>query len=56
MGIPYLPWEEILPQCDVISLHMPLLPSTNHFINVSRPAADQGVTGDEQRACAWSKH
>lgn len=33
MGIPYLPWEEIIPQCEVISLHMPLLPSTHHFIN-----------------------
>ncbi|KAI8463144.1 MAG: putative D-lactate dehydrogenase [Monoraphidium minutum] len=33
MGIPYQSWEEILPQCDVISLHMPLLPSTHHFIN-----------------------
>jgi phosphoglycerate dehydrogenase-like enzyme len=29
-----MPWEDIIPQCDVISLHMPLLPSTKHFIDV----------------------
>jgi len=34
MGIPYLSWEEIIPQCDVVSLHMPLLPSTKYFIDV----------------------
>jgi hypothetical protein len=35
MGIPYMDWEEIIPQCDVVSLHMPLLPSTQYFIDVS---------------------
>jgi phosphoglycerate dehydrogenase-like enzyme len=35
MDIPYGSWEEIIPQCDVISLHMPLLPSTKYFIDVS---------------------
>lgn len=33
MGIPYLDLEDILPRADVISLHVPLLPSTSHFIN-----------------------
>ncbi|KAI8475368.1 MAG: D-isomer-specific 2-hydroxyacid dehydrogenase NAD-binding protein [Monoraphidium minutum] len=36
MGIPYLPWEEILPQADVVSLHVPLLPSTRHFMDVDK--------------------
>ncbi|KIZ06932.1 hypothetical protein MNEG_1024 [Monoraphidium neglectum] len=36
LGIPYLPWEEILPQADVVSVHVPLLPSTYHFMDVSR--------------------
>ncbi len=25
--------EEMLPQCDIISIHVPLLPSTEHLIN-----------------------
>ncbi len=33
MGIPYVSLEEMLPKCDIISLHCPLLPSTYHLIN-----------------------
>lgn len=33
MGIPYQSIEEMLPQCDIVSLHCPLLPSTHHLIN-----------------------
>ena len=33
MGVPYLPWEDILPQVDVLSLHLPLLPSTQDFMD-----------------------
>lgn len=38
MGIPYLDMADILPQADVISLHVPLLPSTYHLINKDRCA------------------
>ncbi|GBF89630.1 D-lactate dehydrogenase [Raphidocelis subcapitata] len=45
MGIPYMPWEEILPQCDVVSLHMPLLPATRYFIDARKIAMMRpGVT------------
>ncbi|KXZ56322.1 hypothetical protein GPECTOR_1g284 [Gonium pectorale] len=33
MGIPYVTMDELLPQCDIITLHCPLLPSTFHLIN-----------------------
>ncbi len=33
LGISYLPLEEILKQCDIISLHVPVLPSTTNMIN-----------------------
>ena len=33
LGAIYLPLEELLPQCDIITLHCPLLPSTFHLIN-----------------------
>ena len=36
MDIPYLSVEEILPQADVVSLHVPLLPSTYEFMNRPR--------------------
>ncbi len=45
MGIPYGSWGEILPQCDVVSLHMPLLPSTKYFIDVSGGNAGACVVG-----------
>ncbi len=32
-GVRYLPLAEIWPQADIISLHCPLNPSTQHFIN-----------------------
>jgi len=34
LGIPYVSVEEILACSDVISVHVPLLPSTHHFIDV----------------------
>lgn len=36
MGIPYLPLEQLLPQCDIVTLHCPLLPSTYHLIDDER--------------------
>jgi D-lactate dehydrogenase len=36
MDIPYLSIEEILPQADVVSLHVPLLPSTYELMNKPR--------------------
>lgn len=36
LGVPYHPLEELLPQADVVSLHVPLLPSTRHMINQER--------------------
>jgi D-lactate dehydrogenase len=32
-GVKYVPLSELLPQSDVISIHCPLLPSTQHIIN-----------------------
>lgn len=28
--------EELLPQCEVVTLHCPLLPTTRHMMNASR--------------------
>lgn len=39
MDIPYHDMDYILPRADVISLHVPLLPSTHHLINKERCAA-----------------
>jgi hypothetical protein len=36
MGIPYHDLDYIIPRADVISLHVPLLPSTYHLINKDR--------------------
>lgn len=36
MDIPYHDMDYILERADVISLHVPLLPSTHHFINKDR--------------------
>lgn len=36
MGVPYMSLEEMLPQADVVSLHVPLLPATYHIINKER--------------------
>lgn len=36
LGIPYLPLDELLPQCDIITLHTPLLPATFHLMNRAR--------------------
>jgi len=34
MGFDYVPFEDLLAQSDVISLHVPLIPSTHHLINL----------------------
>ncbi len=36
LGVPYKSVEEILPQADVISIHVPLLPSTHHFLDKTK--------------------
>lgn len=36
MGVPYKSLEELLPVCDIVTLHCPLLPSTYHLINKER--------------------
>jgi len=33
MGVEYKTMEEMLPLCDIVTLHCPLLPSTYHIIN-----------------------
>lgn len=33
LGVTYLPLDDLLPQCDIISLHCPLLPETHHLIS-----------------------
>jgi len=38
MGIEYMPLDEMLPLCDIVTLHCPLLPSTRHIINKDRLA------------------
>jgi len=35
-GVDYLPLEELLEQCRIVSLHCPLLPATHHLINAER--------------------
>lgn len=32
-GIVYAPMAELLPECDILSLHVPLLPETFHLLN-----------------------
>jgi D-lactate dehydrogenase len=32
LGVEYVPLAELLPQCDVVTLHCPLVPSTHHLI------------------------
>ena len=36
MGVEYMSLEEMLPQCDILSLHCPLLPSTAYIIDRAR--------------------
>lgn len=33
LGVEYLPWEELLKQSSIISLHCPLIPQTRHLID-----------------------
>jgi hypothetical protein len=42
MGVKYVSIEDALPWADVVSVHVPLLKSTHHFIN-----------GDRCAACGW---
>ncbi|KAK9817703.1 hypothetical protein WJX72_000901 [[Myrmecia] bisecta] len=45
LGVTYLPLEEMLPQCDIISLHCPLNKATHHMMNKERIALlKRGVT------------
>jgi phosphoglycerate dehydrogenase-like enzyme len=39
MGVPYMSIEDMLPIADVVSLHVPLLPSTYHIMNKPRWAS-----------------
>lgn len=32
-GFEYLPWQEVLKQSDIVSLHLPLTEETQHFLN-----------------------
>ena len=32
-GVPLLPLEELLPQCDFVSLHLPLTATNRHMID-----------------------
>ncbi|KAK6020239.1 putative D-lactate dehydrogenase [Ostertagia ostertagi] len=34
-GVTYMSFDELLPQCDIISLHCPLLPETHHLMNAA---------------------
>lgn len=36
MGAVYVPKEELLQTSDIISLHLPLLPSTAHMLDRAR--------------------
>lgn len=33
MGVEYLALDALLPQCDILSLHVPLMPETRHLLN-----------------------
>ncbi len=35
LGMTYLPLDDVLAQSDIISLHVPLLPTTHHLINAT---------------------
>ncbi len=37
-GIDYLPLAELLPACDILSLHLPLTPATHHLIDAATVA------------------
>lgn len=38
MGIAYTSVEEMLPRCDIVTLHCPLTPETHHLMDVRRIA------------------
>ena len=33
LNVTYYPLEELLPKCDIVSIHVPLLPSTENMVN-----------------------
>lgn len=39
LGVDYLPFDELVSQCDVISLHVPMLPGTYHILGAHQFAA-----------------
>jgi D-lactate dehydrogenase len=43
MGVKYVDMEEALPWADVVSVHVPLLKSTHHFINGDRCVDDAAM-------------
>jgi hypothetical protein len=64
LGVEYLSLDELLPQCDILSLHCPLMPSTRHMIDrcaASCGGAERGLRlsppdprpGSPQPAWAW---
>jgi D-lactate dehydrogenase len=34
-GVAYVPFQELLPQCDVVSLHLPLTPESKYLLNAA---------------------
>lgn len=38
LGGRYVPMDELMQRCDIVSLHCPLMPSTHHLINAERIA------------------
>lgn len=38
MGVKYMAVEEMLPRCDILTLHCPLTPETYHIIDARRIA------------------
>lgn len=49
MGIPYTSMDEALQQADVVSVHVPLLKSTHHFINQERWVLEEAAVGNSGR-------
>jgi phosphoglycerate dehydrogenase-like enzyme len=56
MDIPYMSIEEILPQADVVSLHVPLLPSTYEIMNKPRLVRKMGLWFGRMKGRAGFAH